>query len=75
MLASCIDNGGKKLETFTEQMIDTATSLKQQTQAKLDALKQELKQKYQTTSLTNELSDAKLVLEKTKRATTDSNYR
>ena len=73
MLASCIDNGGKKLETFTEQMIDTATSLKQQTQAKLDALKQELEQKYQTTSLTNELSDAKLVLEKTKRATTDSN--
>ena len=70
-----VDDAGKKLETFTEQVINTITELKQQTQTKLDVLRQELEQLLsdQTTSLTKELNEAKLVLEKTKRATTDSN--
>ena len=70
-----VDNAGKKLETFTEQIINTVTALKQNTQPKLDALRQKLVQvlTIQTTSLTEELGDAKHAVDTTKRATTDSN--
>ena len=74
-VSSMVDNAKKELDTFTQQIINTATTLKQQTQLNLDALRQELEQVLtdQTTSLVKELSGAKTVLEKTKQAITDSN--
>ena len=73
-----VENARHNIETFVQQLVDTIdkmTELKQKTQPKLDALEQELKRAFteQTTALTKELGDAKHFIEKTKRATTDSN--